>query len=162
MTYRAREYTCRVREAVDQNLLNKDMLIDMMLQWMHESDVQAMCEDNNICLDDEEDEEENDDHVSWVNYDYDTLDGRLLIKDLGGNCPVQAEGTICGEPFYFRARGCSWSMSIGGSDLVINPNWYHSENYGEGAFDAGWMPESEALVFIQREAARWIAEKNNC
>jgi hypothetical protein len=103
--------------------------------------------------------EQNDDHMSWV--DYDTLDGRLLIKDLAGSCPVQASGTICGEPFYFRARGSSWSMSIGGSDVVGNPMWYHSENYGEGPFDAGWMPESEALVFIQREAARWIAEVDN-
>jgi hypothetical protein len=58
MTYKVREYTCRVREAVDEHLLNKDMLIDMMLQWMSESDVKAMCQANDICLDDEEDEDE--------------------------------------------------------------------------------------------------------
>jgi hypothetical protein len=92
---------------------------------------------------------------------HDTLDGRLLIDYLGGNCPVQAEGTICGEPFYFRARGNSWSMSIGGSDVVGNPHWEYYENYGQDAFEAGWMPEAEALVFIQREALRWITEVNN-
>jgi hypothetical protein len=58
MTYKVREYTCRVREAVDEHLLNKDMLIDMLLQWMSESDVKAMCEANDICLDDEDEEEE--------------------------------------------------------------------------------------------------------
>jgi len=58
MTYKVREYTCRVREAVDEHLLNKDMLIDMLLQWMSESDVKAMCEANDICLDDEEEEDE--------------------------------------------------------------------------------------------------------
>jgi len=62
MTYKVREYTCRVREAVDEHLLNKDMLIDMMLEWMSESDVKAMCEANDICLDpDEWDEEEDED-----------------------------------------------------------------------------------------------------
>jgi hypothetical protein len=58
MTYKVREYTCRVLEALDEHILNKDMLIDMMLQWMSESDVKAMCEANDICLDDEEDEDE--------------------------------------------------------------------------------------------------------
>jgi hypothetical protein len=58
MTYKVREYTCRVREALDEHILNKDMLIDMMLEWMSESDVKAMCEANDICLDDEEDEDE--------------------------------------------------------------------------------------------------------
>ena len=58
MTYKVREYTCRVREAVDEHILNKNMLIDMMLQWMSESDVKAMCEANDICLDDEDEEEE--------------------------------------------------------------------------------------------------------
>jgi hypothetical protein len=58
MTYRVREYTCRVREALDEHILNKDMLIDMLLQWMSESDVKAMCEANDICLDEEEEDEE--------------------------------------------------------------------------------------------------------
>jgi hypothetical protein len=58
MTYKVREYTCRIREALDEHLLNKDMLINMMLQWMSEADVKAMCQDNDICLDDEEEEDE--------------------------------------------------------------------------------------------------------
>ena len=42
----------------------------------------------------------------------------IIIDSFGGNCPVQAEGTIDGKPFYFRARGSSWSMSIGGDDVA--------------------------------------------
>ena len=61
MTYKVREYTCRVREALDEHILNKDMLIDMMLQWMSESDVKAMCQANDICLDEEEEDEEEED-----------------------------------------------------------------------------------------------------
>lgn len=65
MTYKVREYTCRVREAVDEHTINKDMLIDMMLEWMSESDVKAMCKYNDICLDpDECDEEEEDEAES--------------------------------------------------------------------------------------------------
>ena len=68
MTYRVREYTCRVLEAVEDQILNKDMLIDMMLVWMSESDVQAMCEANDICLDEEEEEEGPSEQSMW----YDT------------------------------------------------------------------------------------------
>ena len=37
----------------------------------------------------------------------------LDIHSLGGNCPVQAEGLIDGHPFFFRARGAHWSMTVG-------------------------------------------------
>ena len=76
----------------------------------------------------------------------------LVIDCLGGNCPVQAEGTLDGLPFYFRARGSRWSMSVGGDDVVLAPTWYHEEPYGEGPFDAGWMDREEALAFIHKAA----------
>jgi hypothetical protein len=72
----------------------------------------------------------------------------LVIDYLGGNCPVQAEGTILGEPFYFRARGSRWSLGIGG-DPVGKPEWEHEEQYGEWP-DAGWMNEDEARAFIDK------------
>lgn len=71
------------------------------------------------------------------------------IRCLGGNCPVQAEGTIDGKEFYFRARGDSWSLRIGGNDVVGDPEWRYDQDYGSGPFDAGWMTEGEALEFIQ-------------
>lgn len=45
----------------------------------------------------------------------------LEISLIGGNCPVQAEGTINGEPFYFRARWDHWSLGVGG-DPVSAPD----------------------------------------
>ncbi len=77
----------------------------------------------------------------------------VVIATIGGNCPVQAEGTVNGRPFYFRARGDSWSLSIGG-DPVRDPEWEHEEWYGVWPA-AGWMPEEEALAFIHGTAARY-------
>ncbi|HDA7126329.1 TPA: hypothetical protein O5T86_001262 [Staphylococcus aureus] len=84
-------------------------------------------------------------------------DPEISIGWIGGNCPVQAEGTINGEPFYFRARGERWSMSIGGDDVVGAPDWYHEEDFGETAFAAGWMSESEARGFIEKSARLYLS-----
>lgn len=71
------------------------------------------------------------------------------IVEIGGNCPVQAEGTVEDKPFYFRARGNSWSMGIGG-DPISAPEWSMSRAYGVGdPFSAGWMTTSEARAFIE-------------
>ena len=77
----------------------------------------------------------------------------VVIDTIGGNCPVQAEGTIDGKPFYFRARGESWSLGIG-ADPVCAADWEHREWFGEWP-DAGWMSEEEARSFIQRAADRF-------
>lgn len=71
------------------------------------------------------------------------------IDWLWGYCPVQAEGTIDGEKFYFRARGIHWRIGIGG-DVVTNPTWGYGESYGNGPFAAGWMPEDKARDFIAK------------
>lgn len=77
------------------------------------------------------------------------------ITSIGGNCPVQAEGSIDGMPFYFRARGEHWSFSVADSpegDPVDGKGFYYEEPYGDRRFAAGWMEESEALVFIKKAA----------
>lgn len=74
----------------------------------------------------------------------------IRIETFGGNCPVQAEGFVDDKPFYFRARGESWSMSIGGADVVGEPDWYHEEDFGEEEYAAGWMTQWEALGFIAK------------
>lgn len=93
-----------------------------------------------------------------------TTHASVIIECLGGNCPVQAEGTIDGIPFYFRARGEHWSMSIGGPDAVGQPEWYHEEEFGDGPYDAGWMSEEDANKFIRQSANRFHAghEGNIC
>jgi hypothetical protein len=92
----------------------------------------------------------------------------IHIDWIGGNCPVQAEGTINGAVFYFRARGKVWSIDIatdaGGVDSPTA--WSHRERYSDpdakGRFDsdpddqdpyaAGWMSPDEARDFIAKAA----------
>ena len=84
---------------------------------------------------------------------------RLTVDWVGGLCPVQAEGRIDDAEFYFRARGDSWSLSVGGDDVIGEPDWYHEEDYGDGPYDAGWMTEDEARGFIEK-AARLYMERS--
>lgn len=63
----------------------------------------------------------------------------LIIDHISGNCPVQAEGTIAGEPFYFRARGNNWSFMIG---TFERPQFLLRKEYGSEPYDAGWMDET--------------------
>jgi len=73
----------------------------------------------------------------------------LVIDTIGGNCPVQATGTINGKPFYFRARGEHWRIGVGG-DPVMDPEWSVERRWGAGEFAASWMSEDEALALIER------------
>lgn len=78
----------------------------------------------------------------------------IIIDSYGGNCPVQAEGTVNGKPFYFRARGEHWSMRIGGADVIGDPEWRHEQEYGPWP-EAGWMEWSEAEAFLRAAAQRY-------
>jgi hypothetical protein len=80
------------------------------------------------------------------------------IEELGGYCPVQGHGTVDGKEFYFRARGNSWTMGIGG-DVVGNPDWSIRQPYGTGDFDAGYMDMDEARAFIHQAAGQYLAEQ---
>ena len=74
------------------------------------------------------------------------------IKMSGGQCPVQINGTLeDGNEFYFRARGDRWSLGIDPQDAVgPSTEWTFIELYGEpSGFDAGWMAEEEALLFLK-------------
>lgn len=58
MTYQVREYTCRILNALDEGIVDKDSLIRTMLQWMSEADVKQMYLANGLlCLDEEEEDE---------------------------------------------------------------------------------------------------------
>lgn len=77
------------------------------------------------------------------------------IGVIGGNCPLQAEGTIDGVPFYFRARGRRWTMGIGKDPVGIlttietkTDEWFAECTWGAERFAAGWMPEEEARRLI--------------
>lgn len=79
----------------------------------------------------------------------------LKIDLLGGNCPVQSEGTINGEEFYFRARGNSWRFSVGG-DVILNPLWETSDFWGDNPYAAGFMTAEEAFSIIVASAKLYV------
>ena len=80
---------------------------------------------------------------------------------LGGNVPVQAEGTVDGEAFfYFRARGQHWEFHVApteGDLFTSRQTFYFEEAYGDDPYAAGWMTNAEARERIVRGAAlyRW-------
>lgn len=87
-------------------------------------------------------------------------EGGIVLRYLGGNCPVQSEGTIDGEPFYFRARGEEWSIEIGGGFVledaekgIPDTGFYYEEEWGDEPYAAGWMPDDVAREMIDKAAA---------
>lgn len=85
----------------------------------------------------------------------------IKVDTFGGSCPVQVEGTIDGLPFYFRARGASWSMSIAqdkDGDPVETfgggPGWFYEEPFGVWP-DAGYMPDDDVRKAIVGSVKRW-------
>jgi len=82
--------------------------------------------------------------------------GGVVIRWLGGNCPVQAEGTIDGVvEFYFRARGDEWRIHIGPDRARFTKDeWTYGEPYGEWPA-AGWITREEALQFIALGIEKW-------
>lgn len=91
--------------------------------------------------------------------------GTIIILDyIGGNCPVQAEGTINGRWFYFRARGARWSLEIHPTAANNFLNWPHDdkewryeEPWGDGPYAAGWMPVEAAREMIFKAAQLYVA-----
>ena len=85
--------------------------------------------------------------------------------------PVQAEGTLDGHPFYFRARGDHWAFSVAeepGLDPVFidsaesaeGRGWFLEAQYGAaGSFAASWMPLAEARELIGDCARRYRADR---
>ena len=69
MSFKTREYTNKVLKAVEEGLLDKDMVIMACLKYMSEKDVEDMC-DVNCFFEHEEAEDEDDgediDNPNWV------------------------------------------------------------------------------------------------
>lgn len=80
----------------------------------------------------------------------------INVDSIGGNCPVQAQGTVDGVSFYFRSRGEGWSFSVGADPLSVlmgqEEGFNYWEDYPGGAYAAGWIEEEEALSFIETGA----------
>ena len=86
----------------------------------------------------------------------------IYTSEPAGACPVQAEGTINGYPFYFRSRHMRWSIRIANNkdgDPFDDGSWYFEEDYPsiEGKehlrrVSAGYASKEECIKFIERTA----------
>ena len=83
------------------------------------------------------------------------LKAEVAIAFIAGSVPVEGKGKIGGRPFYFRACGAAWSLSIGGTDPARDPEWRHWEEWGTWP-DAGYMEVAEAEALIRRTAAGYL------
>lgn len=84
--------------------------------------------------------------------------------------PVQAEGTVAGRPFYFRARGAWWSFSVSerpdvdpveidSAEAAAGRGWWRGGDYGpSGRYAASYMPLEEARQLIRQCAADYVRE----
>lgn len=82
-----------------------------------------------------------------------------------GKVPVQANGTLAGRFFYFRARWSSWTFEMwpegpaAGRELPDGPSeWSTEGEWGDDPVAAGWMPHDDAVAIILGCARRWIEE----
>lgn len=85
--------------------------------------------------------------------------------------PVQAEGTVAGRPFYFRARHDEWTFSVsesagldpvdvGEADAVTGRGWYRSGRVGwPWEFRASYLTAEEVASIIRGCAAAYLAER---
>lgn len=83
-----------------------------------------------------------------------------LSGQIYGNCPIQAEGTVCGYRFYFRAKYDEWTLSVATNrdidpvDICLPAQGFfrsgkHGKSFGFGP-SAGWMPYDEVELIIRR------------
>jgi len=70
----------------------------------------------------------------------DTFDD-LVFSRAGGACPVQAEGSYQGQPFYFRYRWGFASLGLGGENPILHPEYSSSLSHGD-SFD-GFLSSHE-------------------
>ncbi len=88
-----------------------------------------------------------------------TQEPEIVYTELGGACPVQAEGTIDGHPFYFRFRGDEWSLTIAppnGDPMDINAAVYYRNRRGHtGEFFNGSMEDAEVREIVAACAREW-------
>lgn len=93
----------------------------------------------------------------------------IYISEPSGTCPVQAEGTINGYPFYFRSRYMRWSIRVARNkdgDPFDNDAWYYDEDYpsieGEEHLrwvSVGYAAKEECIKFIERCAETFISKE---
>ena len=70
---KVREYTNKVLEAIEEGLLDRDLVIMACLKYMSEDEVAAMAHANEF-FPDEDEEEEDEEEEEWTPYNADYCD----------------------------------------------------------------------------------------
>lgn len=82
--------------------------------------------------------------------------------NIEGNCPVQADGLIDDHPYYFRARGEGWEMTIARPDAPEHetgtPRACLPEREYVAYFRCGYIGEWPAAGWISVEDAKALIE----
>jgi hypothetical protein len=129
MSFKTREYTNKVLEAVEEGLLDRDMVIMACLKYMSESDVKDMCEANEFFDHEEEieykvfnikwDIDETEDSIELPNIMYVTVPYSEDPEDFISNEITEKTG-FCHKGFEFEEET--------GED-IDNPNWVGSRHH---------------------------------
>jgi hypothetical protein len=78
----------------------------------------------------------------------------IIIDTIYGDAPMQADGTIGGIRFYFKARGAKWKMLIGAVPLAKD-SWSYSEPFGKD-FEAGFMTQDQVRAAIHKAGGLYL------
>lgn len=92
----------------------------------------------------------------------------LEFDFISSMAPVQAEGTVAGCPFYFRARTRKWEFTLaqnpsddpvelGPEDVSRGAAWYRTGEVAGGPFAASYLPLDEAASIIRDCAREYIS-----
>ena len=98
-------------------------------------------------------------------------DGELQFEFTCLAAPVQAEGTVGGRSFYFRARGETWSFTVAehdgddpvelsGNDAGTKAAWRRTGTV-PGDFAASWMPVDQAVALIVECANEYLGREES-
>lgn len=140
-------------------------------------------------MEEQQEQQAQDSQENWLGEGYhpvqEVIANGIMVGFYGTFCPVQAEGTIDGFRFYFRARGSRWSLSIAppgpvhpaNVGLLVpdeigrvasgeitweegeqHPGFFHDEYWGEWP-TAGWMSNQDAIACIISGAERFRLER---
>jgi len=79
------------------------------------------------------------------------------LYHLYGWTPVQAEGELNGCYWYFRARGSSWRVQLGGNEMFTrSPRWWYEEPWpSKTGFEAGYMSDQQAVSCILKAVGKF-------
>jgi len=124
MSFKTREYTNKVLEAVEEGILDRDMVIMACLKYMSEKDVEDMCDVN--CFFEHEEEVE-----------YKVFNIKWDIEEL--NEPVELPSTMYITVPYNEKAEDFISDAITSETGFCHKGFEYEENTGEDIDNPNWV-----------------------